>query len=324
MYGAREQQIGMMPTAEDRRLAHVWFEGETRSRPKISEAGAKVDTRGSVAEERAFLRAEREVLAGGHSADEGVPEFLTWLLQRGGLDAEAYRGRSLERRLSACFRALRVTTEAEARALLERKPGLVGRALDAVLIGVTCFFRDEGVFECLREALSCRSQRLASGARVYSMGCSEGQELYTAGMVVGEMGALAGSELVGMDCRTAAIMRARAGWYKPVEVQQVPREMLERYFCAERGGFRVVPHLLERTNWRVGDLLSSGGPAGPWDVVLFRNAGMYLRAEAAAAVWKRLVGELRPGGLLVSGKAEQPPRNLPIKRVGPCVYLKTE
>ena len=82
-------------------------------------------------------------------ADVPLDPFVAWVLAGAGLDLEAYRPAPLNRRLSACLRALRCGTTEEARALLLRRPELLDRAVDALLIGVTSLGRDPQVFDAL-------------------------------------------------------------------------------------------------------------------------------------------------------------------------------
>ena len=60
---------------------------------------------------------------------------------------------------------------------------------------------------------------------------------------------------------------------------------------------------------------------GQWDVILCRNMAMYLAPEAAAALWRNLDSLLRPGGILVLGKAERP-TGTRLSMIAPCVYRR--
>src|SRR5687767_15292648 len=83
------------------------------------------------------------------SAEE--TSFARWLFAKAGLDARDYRGETVARRLPACLRMLRVERIDQARALIESDPRRLQTALDAMLIGVTGFFRDRAVFDALRD-----------------------------------------------------------------------------------------------------------------------------------------------------------------------------
>jgi chemotaxis protein methyltransferase CheR len=62
--------------------------------------------------------------------------------------------------------------------------------------------------------------------------------------------------------------------------------------------------------------------AEPWDLILFRNGAIYLEAEYAHRVWRRLDEQLKPGGAVVTGGAERPPEDLRWKRESAYLYWK--
>lgn len=256
-------------------------------------------------------------------ASEPLDGFLEWLLKRAGLDAGAYRPKALQRRLPACLRALKVFSTAAAKALLEQKPEMLLMALDTVLIGVSEFFRDPAVFEELQRSVLPELLKGRRNLRVYSAGCSGGQELYSMAMLLAELGVLTDSYLVGMDCRPEAIAQARAGWFQAAELDAVPPGFRQRYFHLEGARACVSPCLREKSLWQVGDLLSGPPPGEGWDIILFRNVAIYLCPEKTR-LWESLVRQLRPGGVLVTGKAERPPSDLPLKRIYRCIYKRIE
>jgi chemotaxis protein methyltransferase CheR/two-component system CheB/CheR fusion protein len=98
--------------------------------------------------------------------------------------------------------------------------------------------------------------------------------------------------------------------------------MLDKYGHADgAGNWRPVVRIRSRMRWKVADLLQTV-EAGPWDVILWRNAGMYLNPDAAAAIGRRLVAHLSPGGFLVLGKAERPPDCGGLAAVHRCIFTK--
>ena len=252
-------------------------------------------------------------------------QFLQWLFDRANLDASAYRPGSLLRRVPACLRGLRVDGPEQAVRLLTRNPALIGPALNTLLIGVTGPFRDRVVFDCLRDrvlpALAARGwSRGARGLRVWSAGCSDGAELYSLAMLLDERSLLACSDLLGTDARIEAIEAAAAGVLAPGAVEAVPPH-LRKHCIASEDGVYVSDSLRRRTRWRHADVLASVEP-GPWDLILCRNLTMYLQPEAASALYRRLEGEMAPGGFLVLGKAERPHGAERLRPAGPCVYRR--
>ena len=246
-----------------------------------------------------------------------------------GVNLGRYKPETLRRRLPACLRALRVSSPAQARSLLRRQPALTDAALDALLIGVTSFFRDDGVFTALRSAalpeLVRRWRADPSGRplRVWSAGCSSGAELYSVALLLLELGALwpQRSELLGTDCRAGAVARAAAGAFEPAELKGVPSALLREYFVCDGERFRVRTDVRSAVRFTTGDALSAPEP-GPWDLVLCRNVAIYIRGGAADALWGALCRRLRPGGLLVVGKAERPLGMRGLRCVAPCLYRR--
>jgi chemotaxis protein methyltransferase CheR len=258
----------------------------------------------------------------GPVLSEAQAAFVRWLFKQAGLDAPAYRAETLKRRLPSCLRGLRVSSVAEAQRLLEAKPHLVADAVSAMLVGVTSFFRDPAVFDALANEFLPECARGRANLHVWSAGSSDGPELYSIGMLFAEKGWLGRSYLLGTDCRLDAIRRAREGLYDTPACKNVPPTLLARYFQAEGDQWRVVPGLRNSLRWRTADLLQVQEP-GIWDLILCRNTTMYLRTEATAPLWPRLEALLRPGGLLVLGKAERPLGTKRLTPLGSCMYRRT-
>jgi chemotaxis protein methyltransferase CheR len=247
--------------------------------------------------------------------------LLRWLLRRGGLDASKYRPETLRRRVPACLRAIRANSPMHARKLIARNRSLLHVAINALVIGVTSLFRDPAVFNMLGERAL---PELADGRdelRIWSAGCSHGAEAYSIAMLVAEMGLLNSTYLLGTDCRSEATARAATGAFDATEVRTVPMPMIQKYFYAEGHGFVAKPWLRQALHWRTADLLSVHEP-GSWDMILCRNVAMYINGESAAALWERFENSLRPGGVLVLGKAERPLGAEKLSLVSPCIYRR--
>jgi chemotaxis methyl-accepting protein methylase len=272
----------------------------------------------------------RDARGGRHrpaTLDADAESFLSGLFGHVGLSQRHYKPETLHRRLPACLRALRATSLAHARSILGRQPHLAWDAVGALVIGVTSFFRDPAVFDALRTDVlprlvaECRGRR---PLRVWSAACSDGAELYSVAMLLREIaGAAAAFDLLGTDCRPAALARAAAGIYDPAAVAGVPPELTGRYLKFDGGRYLVDVALRADCRWRAADVLCREEvPPGPWDLVLCRNLVIYLEPAAASTLWGLLAGALRPGGVLVLGKAERPPGSRGLRVVGPCLHEK--
>lgn len=246
-------------------------------------------------------------------------KFISWVLQRAGLDVRSYRSEPLQRRMSACMRILHAGTEEQARQMIERRPELLPAAISSLLIGVTSFFRDDPVFETLRTRVLPGLARRRRQLRVWSVGCSTGAELYSLAILLAQAGLIEGSFLLGSDCRLDAIEYARAAKYDAGDLQWVEPAARGKSFEAVEGRWQPMEQLRRHVHWKVADLCR-GIENGPWDMILWRNMAIYLNAEAGASAWKGLASVLSPGGVLVVGKAERPPKEASLSCVGRCIY----
>jgi chemotaxis protein methyltransferase CheR len=249
--------------------------------------------------------------------------FFQWLLGKAGLDSERYREISLVRRLPACLRYLRAKNIGEAYELILRRPELLPGLIDVVLLGVTEFCRDRAVFASLRDKVLPAILQQALRPRIWSAACSGGQELYSIAFMLAGSGRLADCELLGTDCRASAIQHAISGCYTRESLAGVDAVWRQLHFEYESGAFRVRESMRKSLHWKASDLLAAVEP-GLWHLTLWRNMSIYLRQEAAANLWRRILNEMAPGGYLVVGKADHPPRGLPIERIDACIYRRTK
>lgn len=247
--------------------------------------------------------------------------FFRDLFLMAGISLDAYRGTALNRRIPACLRFLRVPDLETGRKKLKAHPELVSPLLNVVLLGVTDFCRDPAVFERLRQLVATSLDATAKPMRVWSAACSDGRELYSVAVLLQQAGRLAGSELLGTDCRRDALRLAQAAEYPQDALGALPFSWHD-YFTPARHGVRVVEWLRRPARWKQGNLLEGAEP-GPWDLILWRNMAIYLEASTAECLWQSIIRELRPGGFLVVGKADHPPQWLPIEKLGPCIFRKS-
>ncbi len=246
---------------------------------------------------------------------------LNWLFRRAGLEARYYRPEGLMRRIPGLLRTLRVRSLADARTVVERDPHRASDALGSLVLGVTHFFRDQEVFDALRDKVLPDLVGPGGDAHIWSAGCSDGSELYSLAMILAEQGTLHRRSLFGTDCRLAATTSAAAGIYDANSLRTVPSPWVRRYFQPLSRGWQIVPWLRAIPRWRSADVMAVQEP-GPWDMILCRNLAIYLQPAMAAALWSRLHAVLRPGGILMTGKAERPPAHLGFAAIGPCLHRR--
>lgn len=253
---------------------------------------------------------------------DAAEAFARYVLARAGLKDNAYRRQPLVRRVSACLRALRLKSIEEARELIARDTVALHTAVNTLLIGVTEFYRDPPAFEMLEDWLEHENRRMTRPWRVWSVGCSDGAELYTVAMLLHHMDALRDAELVGSDCRAEAIARAERGVYHRGLIRHLPESLLPYLRTKNATHVQPIDPIRRATRWQVADVLDDPPPVGSFDLILCRNMGIYLDGAAASGLWRKLCAALRPGGVLMTGHAEQPSGVAGLCRMASCLYCK--
>jgi chemotaxis methyl-accepting protein methylase len=299
----------MDSVASPSRFRHVTFTAPTCGRLRSTHA---IFSSLDLSDELAFLPYDEET-------------FLRSIFLQAGLDIRAYRLETLKRRIPPCLRALRSPSLDRARRLIRQKSGLLKIALNTLLIGVTSFFRDAALFNSLPthlQALAANASQRNTPLRIWSAGCSDGAELYSIAILLAESNLLQpGVELLGTDCRVDALTVARAGCYTADIIDGISPDRLQNYFHPDQNQWIIHDSLRRTARWRTGDLLSLIEP-GQWDVILCRNVAMYFRSEISRRLMANLAQSLRPGGLLILGKAERPDSAEVVSPLTSCLFRR--
>lgn len=190
-----------------------------------------------------------------------------------------------------------------------RDPSLSDRVVEALLNNESSFFRDPAVFELLNSAGFDRLREMRRDARrlrIWSAGCSTGQEPYSIAMMLREADARWAGwtfEIIATDVSGAAVNRAKTGRYSQFEIQRgLPVRTMLRWFKQHDDDWTIDGTLRRMVRFSEHSLLD---PApGRFDVILCRNVMMYFGAPTRAAVFARLADALDHGGLLMLGAGE--------------------
>lgn len=219
----------------------------------------------------------------------------------------------IETALSALLRERGISTLDELITILVmgKEPGLSNRVVEALLNNETYFFRDRTPFDLIsRHALPAlaRKRRSQRTLRIWSAGCSTGQEVYSLAMLFAEnapqwLGWTI--DIVGTDVSSSAIDRARSGLYGQFEVQRgLGINQTIRWFEECPDGWRAVEELRKSVRFQVHNLLEAPPHPGDFDIVLCRNVLLYFTPEKRRLAFDRLASALAGDGWLMLGAGE--------------------
>lgn len=257
--------------------------------------------------------------APGPIGDEIHRLFADYLETETGLHFDQRNLRLLERGLRSRMTALKIGSYADYFDFLVRHGearGELAKLLTFLTVGETSFFRYPYHFDALRRqilpgiaAVRGRGERRL---RIWSAGCSTGEEPYSLAMIV--MEAIADwrawdIRIIATDLNVQALGKARTGIYGARTLRGVPPEYLHRHFSETAGLWRVNDEVRRLVQFGVlnlkADPFPSPGEEGQgFDVILCRNVMIYFELPTMERLVARFAESLAPGGHLFLGHSE--------------------
>ena len=211
-------------------------------------------------------------------------------------------------RLSRRLRALRITTFDDYLRFLELEPAEWEHCTNALTTNVTAFYRESHHFDIL----AAHARATAGDTepfRVWSAGCSSGEEPYTIAMCLAEAMPGGNFQVLATDLDTQVLASAREGVYPLPSVQALPPERQKRFFLKGTGRFegkaRVRRELAARVEFERLNLMDADWPvAGGFDAIFCRNVMIYFDKPTQRRLIERYWALLEPAGLFFAGHAE--------------------
>lgn len=196
------------------------------------------------------------------------------------------------------------------------------------------FFRDKGQMALLRERilpeLIARNEEQRS-LRLWSAGCSTGEEAYSLAMLVDDLLPQRRSSsdprwkivILGTDIDAAALRHARRGLYGSWSFRTMEPALQQRCFERREGGWQVAEAARSLVTFGRCNLVSDSFPSAvqdtrDMDLILCRNVFIYFAPEAVSAVLPKFARTLREGGYLMTGHTEI--RGQPVEPLQSCMF----
>ncbi len=198
------------------------------------------------------------------------------------------------------------------------------RLIDRLTTNETYFFREPQHFNHLADRLA----QLPTGQAltVWSAASSSGEEAYSVAMLLSEQRAHAPWQVIGTDLSAAMVDAARRGLYPMERARMVPPAYLKR-FCLKGQGAQAGQVLMDRSlraqlRFEQANLMQ---PLPDWlppcDVIFLRNVLIYFDNDAKAEIVRRVLGRLKPDGVLYTGHAESLSNlGLPVRLLATAVH----
>lgn len=182
----------------------------------------------------------------------------------------------------------------------------MSRFIDLLTTNKTDFFREPAHFEFLRTQVIPRVVATGEPLRIWSAGCSSGEEAYTLAMVLQEsMPAGYDARVLATDISQRALSVARLGQYSAEQLAHVSPERRLRWFTSSTdGGAVVTPALRKPVAFACLNLVAPWPMVGPFDAIFCRNVMIYFDKPTVVRLISRFHALLSREGHLCIGHSE--------------------
>lgn len=258
---------------------------------------------------------------------QGIEAIIQLIAEHTGLYTRPQDHTMLFKKLLTRMQALRLTSLADYYQLLAASNPRSDREWQtlAVLLttGESYLFRDQGQLTLLKNQLlpelihHRKFRQLQEGTakpslRIWSAGCSTGEEAYSLAILVQELIPNLDDwdiSILGTDINPQAIQKAKRGLYNSWSFRTIGSELQSQYFHKQGNDWKIHAKLQKMVSFQVGNLVKDPYPnaiaaINDMDLIICRNVFIYFNSASIARVLEKFTHTLRPQGYLMVGHAE--------------------
>lgn len=263
---------------------------------------------------------------------------LKYLNEKRGFDFSGYRASMIERRAEKRLLALKCKNYDEYLHFIREHTDELDNLIDVLTINVSRFFRDPLSFEYIAKkilpVIVHENKKSADRClRIWSTGCSMGEEPYTIAILINEIFEKEDFKLnlniFATDIDSKALKKAKEAIYSFESIKDIKYRFLTKYFKTQGELFRLIPEIRDVVTFVFYNILEKKSYAPPesiygnFDMVFCRNVLIYFNPEYQDLIFDKLYRALAKHGYLVLGEAEKPSIKLQMhfKKVTECCHI---
>jgi len=215
----------------------------------------------------------------------------------------------LESRLKERLREKGINLARDYFAVISKDQGELKSFLDSITTNLTRFFRNQAHFDALEhfvipELMNIKKASGNTTIKIWSAGCSTGEEPYTIAMLMNEIIPPPWKfEIVASDISLKCLMTAKEGFYADSRISGIPDAYLKKYFDKIAGGYKVHADLMSRIRFDYHNLKNDSGLRNQ-DIVFCRNVIIYFDETAQKEVINRFWECMASKSFLFIGHSE--------------------
>lgn len=205
--------------------------------------------------------------------------------------------------------------------------------MDVVSTNKTDFYREPIHFEILTNELlpALFKQKGRGTIKVWSAGCSSGEEPYTLAIVLNEFKEKNPGfdfQITGTDISTQMLQNGANAIYKEDRIEIIPLTLKKKYFLKSKDKLkpmvRIIKELRNKVNFQRLNFMDTNYQMNEvFDIIFCRNALIYFERENQEEIINKLCNKLQPGGYFFLGHSESITNmQVPLKSLRPTVFKK--
>jgi chemotaxis protein methyltransferase CheR len=240
--------------------------------------------------------------------DEDFEKFRNLIYNESGIHFSSSNRTILESRLRERLKASKLENIGQYHALILSDGEELKVLLDSVTTNLTRFFRNAAHFQTFEfyvipDLIKTKKER-GSTVRIWSAGCSTGEEPYSLAIVLKDLlPPEIDFEIIGSDISLKSLMIGKEGYYPENRVSGVPEKYLNRYFEKKGAGYQVTDEIKSKVTFDYHNLKNDSG-LRDLDVVFCRNVIIYFDEAAQTAVVNRFWTTMARHSYLFIGHSE--------------------
>ena len=215
----------------------------------------------------------------------------------------------LDSRIKEILREKKIATVNEYYNLILSDREEMKRMLDSITTNLTRFFRNQPHFDAfinyvIPHVLEEKKKTGDTTIRIWSAGCSTGEEPYTIAMILADiLPPTYKFQITASDLSLKSLMVGQQGFYPDSRIAGIPEKYLTRFFSKVAGGYQVKKELMDTIRFDYHNLKNDSG-ARNLDVIFCRNVLIYFDEAAQTSVVNRFYNALGPHSYLFIGHSE--------------------
>lgn len=241
--------------------------------------------------------------------DEDFEKFRKTIYDESGITFSVTNRPILDSRIKEILREKKIETAAEYHSLILRDHEEMKRMLDSVTTNLTRFFRNQPHFDAFEKyviphVLEEKKKTGDRTVRVWSAGCSTGEEPYTIAMLLKRI-LPAGYDftVTASDISLKSLMVGQQGFYADNKVDGIPPDFLSEFFTKTNGGYQINKDIMNCVKFDYHNLKNDTGMRN-LDIIFCRNVMIYFDEPAQLVVLDRFWNSMAKHSYLFIGHSE--------------------